>query len=83
MPRLVNCPDDSDSDFGKIYLEGPGTLAGATSRFSAPSVWRVLFRPLDFGVSNTQKVDSWEHARERRDSRRDPEFAFEIAGTRH
>src|ERR1700677_1238896 len=60
---LVKCPDDSGSDLGEIGLEGPPTLAGAISRFSAPSVWRVLFGPVDFGVSNTQKVDSWEPAR--------------------
>src|ERR1700735_1309055 len=46
-----------------MRLKGPGALAGAISGFCAPLVWQVLFGPVDFGVSNTQEVDSWEPAR--------------------
>lgn len=51
------CPDDSDSDFGKIRLAGPRTLTAAIYQFSAPVVWRGLIGPVDFADCKSQEVD--------------------------
>jgi hypothetical protein len=49
---------DSDGDFGEIRLRGPCTLADAIYEVSAPSVWRSLCGPVDFGELKSQEVDS-------------------------
>ena len=49
-PIIENVPMIPGEDSEKIRLEGPGTLAGALLRFSAPLVWLALFGPVDFGV---------------------------------
>jgi hypothetical protein len=59
---------DSDGDFGEIRLRGPCTLADAIYEVSAPSVWRSLFRPVDFGELKSQEVDSG-NLRRKTDSR--------------
>jgi hypothetical protein len=44
--------------FWEIRLRGPWTLADVISEVSAPSVWRSLFGPVDFGELKSQEVDS-------------------------